>query len=214
VLVWGGSTSVGSNAIQLAVAAGYDVITTASPRNFDYVTSLGACQVFDYNSPTVVDDIVAAFQGRTLAGALALGTTSADACAAIVRACTGKKFVSIASTPVSFDGLADQNRARFALPRLIFQLVSANMSLALKTRPRGIGTKFIFGTTLKSNEVSTAIYQDFLPSALAEGRYLAAPVPSVVGHSLTDIQRALDIQRKGVSAQKVVVSLPPSNARG
>jgi NADPH:quinone reductase-like Zn-dependent oxidoreductase len=32
VLVWGGSTSVGSNAIQLAVAAGYDVITTASPR--------------------------------------------------------------------------------------------------------------------------------------------------------------------------------------
>ena len=37
LLVWGGSTSVGSNAIQLAVAAGYDVVTTASPRNFDYV---------------------------------------------------------------------------------------------------------------------------------------------------------------------------------
>ncbi len=41
VLVWGGSTSVGSNAIQLAVAAGYEVITTSSPRNFDYVTKLG-----------------------------------------------------------------------------------------------------------------------------------------------------------------------------
>jgi NADPH:quinone reductase-like Zn-dependent oxidoreductase len=29
LLIWGGSTSVGSNAIQAAVAAGYEVITTA-----------------------------------------------------------------------------------------------------------------------------------------------------------------------------------------
>lgn len=69
LLVWGGSTSVGSNAIQLAVAAGYDVIATASPRNFDYVKGLGAGQVFDYNSSTVVADIVAALHGRTIAGA-------------------------------------------------------------------------------------------------------------------------------------------------
>ncbi|TVY87702.1 Dehydrogenase, partial [Lachnellula willkommii] len=32
LLIWGGSTSVGCNAIQLAVAAGYEVITTASPK--------------------------------------------------------------------------------------------------------------------------------------------------------------------------------------
>ena len=32
LLVWGGSTSVGSNAIQLAVAAGYEVVTTALHR--------------------------------------------------------------------------------------------------------------------------------------------------------------------------------------
>jgi NADPH:quinone reductase-like Zn-dependent oxidoreductase len=211
VLVWGGSTSVGSNAIQLAVAAGYDVVTTASPRNFDYVTSLGASQVFDYNSPTVVQDIIEALQGKTLAGALALGTGSAEACVDVVRASTGKKFVSIASTPVSFDGLADENRAKFALPRLLFKLVSANVSLQFKTRPRGIGTKFIFGTSLKDNEVSTAIYQDFLPSALAEGRYVAAPEPTVVGYGLGDVQNALDIQRKGVSAKKVVVSLTPGD---
>ena len=60
LLVWGGSSSVGSNAIQLAVAAGYEVIATASPRNFGYVTNLGASRVFDYNSPEVVADIVAA----------------------------------------------------------------------------------------------------------------------------------------------------------
>ncbi len=213
VLVWGGSTSVGSNAIQLAVAAGYDVITTASPHNHDYVTALGADRVFDYNSPTVVADIIDAFRDRTLAGALALGTTSATSCADIVRSCTGRKFVSIASTPVSFDGLAGEDRARFALPRLLLKLVSAKVSLQLRTRPRGVGTRFIFGTSLKTNEVSTAIYQDFLPAALAEGRYVAAPEPSVVGHSLRDVQHALDVQRKGVSAQKIVVSVSPSSSQ-
>lgn len=39
VVVWGGSTSVGNNAIQLAVAAGYRVITAASPKNFDRVST-------------------------------------------------------------------------------------------------------------------------------------------------------------------------------
>jgi NADPH:quinone reductase-like Zn-dependent oxidoreductase len=35
------------------------VATTCSPSNFDYVKSLGADSVFDYRSPTVVDDIKA-----------------------------------------------------------------------------------------------------------------------------------------------------------
>lgn len=50
VLIWGGSTSVGSNVIQLAVAAGYEVIATASPGRFEYVEALGASQVFDCTS--------------------------------------------------------------------------------------------------------------------------------------------------------------------
>lgn len=64
LLVWGGPTSVGSNTIQLAIAAGYEVITTASPRNFDFCRGLGASQVFDYNSPTVKDELVARVQGQ------------------------------------------------------------------------------------------------------------------------------------------------------
>jgi hypothetical protein len=60
---------------------------------------------------------------------------------------------------------------------------------------------------LKANEVSAAIYRDFLPDALAEGRYVAAPKPSVVGHGVGDFQQAMDIQLKGVAAAKVVVTL-------
>jgi NADPH:quinone reductase-like Zn-dependent oxidoreductase len=208
VLVWGGSTSVGSNAIQLAAAAGYEVVATASPRNFDYVKALGASQVFDYNGPTVVPDIVAALKGRAFAGAIAFGVTSADSCVRVAGSCLGKKFVSMGTPPVSFDTVADPGRGRLAFPRLMLRLVTANVALRFRARSRGVSTKFIFGTTLKSNEVAAVIYRDFLPSALAEGRYVAAPKPSVVGKSVHDFQRAMDAQLKGVSAAKIVVTLP------
>ena len=208
LLVWGGSTSVGSNAVQLAVAAGYEVIATASPRNFAYVKSLGAAQVFDYRSPTVVADLIEAARGRTLAGAIAIGTTSAAACVTIVAASKGRKFVAIASTPVSFDSLAEDDRGRLHRPALLLRLVGATAAQQVRARRLGVGTKFVFGTTLKANEVSTAIYRDFLPAALAHGRYVAAPRPTVVGTGVEDLQKALDIQRTGVSAAKVVVTLP------
>jgi len=199
LLVWGGATSVGSNAIQLAVAAGYAVITTASPRNFDYVKALGASQVFDYRSTTVVKDLIAACQGKTLAGALAIGTGSAERCADIVHACNGNKFVSMASPSVSFE--------KGMTFRVVLRLVWSNVSLQVKCRTRHIRTKSIYGSTLKSNEVSKVIYEDFLPKALAEGRYVAAPAPDVVGKGLEYVQTGFDAQRKGVSARKVVVSL-------
>jgi NADPH:quinone reductase-like Zn-dependent oxidoreductase len=145
LLVWGGATSVGSNAIQLAVAAGYAVVTTASPRNFDYVRELGASQVFDRRSTTVVREIIAAFAGKTLAGALAIGAGSAEPCADIVRACHGTRRIAIASTPVSFaSGLTFQTFRK---------LISSTVALQVRCRIRRIRTTFIVGTTLKANEV-------------------------------------------------------------
>jgi NADPH:quinone reductase-like Zn-dependent oxidoreductase len=49
LLIYGGSTATGTLAIQFAKAAGYKVITTASPRNHELVKSRGADEVFDYN---------------------------------------------------------------------------------------------------------------------------------------------------------------------
>lgn len=64
LLVWGGSTSVGCNVIQFAVAAGYDVVSTASTKNHELLRKLGAVEVFDYQSQTVVKDIVEVFKNR------------------------------------------------------------------------------------------------------------------------------------------------------
>ncbi|KAH6963734.1 chaperonin 10-like protein [Fusarium avenaceum] len=57
VLIWGGSSSVGQYAIQIAAISGFKIITTCSPRSFDLVKSFGATHVFDYNDADVVKSI-------------------------------------------------------------------------------------------------------------------------------------------------------------
>ena len=57
VLVYGGSSSLGLFATQLAKLSGYKVITTVSPKNADLLKSLGADAVVDYKSPDVVEQI-------------------------------------------------------------------------------------------------------------------------------------------------------------
>lgn len=66
----GNSSSVGSCAIQMAVAAGLEVATTASERNHDDCKNLGAKWVFDYKCETVVDHILKALDGKTSVGVL------------------------------------------------------------------------------------------------------------------------------------------------
>ncbi|KAJ5753908.1 GroES-like protein [Penicillium nucicola] len=57
VLIWGGSSSVGLYAIQLAAMYGLEVVTTCSPKHADLVRSYGARYVFDYRSEDVVDSV-------------------------------------------------------------------------------------------------------------------------------------------------------------
>jgi NADPH:quinone reductase-like Zn-dependent oxidoreductase len=57
ILVTAGSGGVGHFAVQLARALGAEVYATASPRNHDFVRSLGATEVVDYNEGGVADAI-------------------------------------------------------------------------------------------------------------------------------------------------------------
>lgn len=61
-VVWGGSSSVGTCVIQLAVASGAKVVAVASKHNHEFVKSLGASEAVDYNNPSVVEDVVKATQ--------------------------------------------------------------------------------------------------------------------------------------------------------
>ncbi|KAJ5732336.1 hypothetical protein N7493_003817 [Penicillium malachiteum] len=60
VLIYGGSSMCGGLAIKFAVAAGYTVVTTSSPRNLDFVESLGADHIIDHTAApkTIQDELV------------------------------------------------------------------------------------------------------------------------------------------------------------
>lgn len=202
LIVWGGSTSVGANAIQLGVAAGYEVFTTCSPKNFSFVKGLGARKAFDYNSKSVVTDMIKAFEGKTAAGALSIGSGAAEGCMAVLEKVEGHKFVSMATYPV----LQEEPKSLVML-RTAYNFVSWTVSYKVKGQLKGIKSAFIFSSSIAQNEVGKMIYVDFLPKALQAGTFIAAPEPFVFGKGLENIQGALDYQMKGVSAKKVVVTL-------
>lgn len=180
VLVWGASTSVGSSAVQLAVNAGYRVLATASPHNFDYVRGLGAEQVLDYHDPDVVAGLTRSLHGHRLAGALAIGAGSAGPCIDIAATADGAKAVACAAPPIA-TGL-QRRRARLSVR---------------------VGN--IWGGSLADDELGPAIYEAFLPPALASGAFRPAPQPHVIGRGLDRIPDGLTTIRRGVSARKIVI---------
>ncbi|KAI1611229.1 hypothetical protein EDD36DRAFT_497140 [Exophiala viscosa] len=71
ILLWGGSSQVGIQAIQFAKISGCSpIIVTASPRQHDYLKSLGADHVFNYRDEDVVSKIKSVIPpGKTLSHA-------------------------------------------------------------------------------------------------------------------------------------------------
>ncbi|KAH6953560.1 chaperonin 10-like protein [Fusarium avenaceum] len=75
ILIWGGASSVGIMAIQIAKAAGFRYIfVTASTKNHEILQQFGATHCFDYSSSTVVEDIQAAQRALQIEINIALDT--------------------------------------------------------------------------------------------------------------------------------------------
>ncbi|KAH8771465.1 chaperonin 10-like protein [Hyaloscypha finlandica] len=87
ILIWGGSSSVGSTAIQLAVGSGLE--------------GLGAKHVFDHSSATVTEDILARLKGTDFAGAYdAISSPETlKASGEIVHQLGGGTIATVLSTP-------------------------------------------------------------------------------------------------------------------
>ena len=102
VLVWGGGSSIGACAIQLARGAGLEVATTASGHNLEQMRSLGAKYVFDYTKQSVMDDVIGALQGVDFAGAFCaiIEPEVIRQCAQIAHKLGGNKFVANVRVPV------------------------------------------------------------------------------------------------------------------
>ena len=207
LVVWGAATSVGSCAIQLASAAGYRVIATCSARNFEYARHLGAAACVDYHDPAAVAKINEAVGDDSLAGVLCLASGAGDACIEIAGRCPGAKRVAMASAPVPLTDAPLEGQFRWKLGRLP-RLGMGFARLAWLARRRGVRTSSIWGSSVVQDEWGARLFEDFLEPALASGRFQAAPEPLVAGVGLEAIPTAMQRLAQGVSARKVVVSLP------
>ncbi|CAG7956483.1 unnamed protein product [Penicillium salamii] len=103
ILIWGGSSAVGSSAIQLARAAGLDVLATASLGNFEYVEKLGG-RAFDYADEGVVGRLLEVLEeGDLVFDAISTPETQ-GACGEIVGRIGG---VLLTTSPVPSVGLPE-----------------------------------------------------------------------------------------------------------
>jgi NADPH:quinone reductase-like Zn-dependent oxidoreductase len=207
VIITGGASSVGSNAVQLAVAAGYQVLSTSSPKNFDYVKGLGATHVFDYRSKTLAKDLLRALKGHELVGAYTIGDGSVKACTAVMKKHDPnltRKFIAVAGAIIPAEKLTT-----FVGKGTYLMAMMGGMIKSTGTRMKtGVEAKFILVDGLVDpDSVVSHVYKDFLPQALEQDQFVPAPPPYVVGNGLDKIQDALHLQRKGVSGKKLVVTL-------
>lgn len=208
LVVWGASTAVGMNCVQLAVGAGYTVIATAGKHNFAYVRSLGAADVFEYRDANCTREVIKAVQNirSGCAGAVAIGAGSIKPCIDIVAACrkgTDTGYVA----QMSLNGPPPPQPGALNLVSWLAGAAYAWLSTQVKKNLKGVKVEFIWGSDLYDGPVAEAVYGSFLPAALAKGSFVPAPEPLVVGHGLDKIQEAIEVGRKGVSAKKLVVTV-------
>lgn len=176
ILIWGGSSAVGCNAIQLCKASGLSVITTCSPQNFPFVKKLGADHIFDYRASDVVDQIVACIDDGK---------------------CVGIFHASGDATP-SFHVSRRSNQA-LTVATCTFSHASA-VTEGVNTK-----LVFNAGGLAGYQETSQATFDGYFAEALSKGLYQVAPAPEVVStRGVAGIQEGIDLLRKGVSAKKVV----------
>ena len=196
VVVWGGSSVVGSCAIQMATLAGYEVVATSSERNFEHCRSLGAMRVFDYKSESVVDDVVAACEGKKSAGVFVAyyNDESTVTCSHIASRLGGNAVVGTVVPP--------------NLPTP--EAAAKDVKITSNWGP-GIG----------ETEEGIHIWQKWLTPALADGRLQLSPRPEIAGQGLEALQGAVDTmfgrihmfelkageQKKSINPGKIVVEI-------
>lgn len=177
IVVWAASSSVGLLTLQIARAVGIETIAVASPRNHALCMACGASDVFDYHEEaTVVGKVVDAIKSSQA------------------------EFVGI------FDCISEPDSLRFTIPILSaldrgqLNFVLPNVDLEV---PANIKLNHVLG---RDQDVVLSAWRGFLTPALQQGKLQCLPDPLVVGAGLEYLQEALDTQRNGVSAKKVVVT--------
>jgi NADPH:quinone reductase-like Zn-dependent oxidoreductase len=179
VLIYGGSSSVGALAIQYAASAGYTVISTSSPRNHAFVSTLGAAKIVDHtlSHEEIVTSLKAEGPYELAFDAISLAPTIPVVAEVVAAQGGGKIYVVLppmdpASLPKTVEPIMDSYAAVLEKPG--------------------------------NEELRKWFYETYLPEGLASGKIVPSRLEKVKG-GLEGINDALDRLAKGVSGVKLIV---------
>ncbi|XXG94994.1 DNA-binding transcription factor [Hypoxylon texense] len=196
ILIHGGATATGIYGIQYAKASGLKVITTASPRNFELVKSLGADAAFDYKSPTSAAEIRALTENRL---------TLAWACAAdgdeLIAGALSDELPSQYASIVAID----KDRARQGNPKI--EVLRSHLAYDV------FGGEYLWpsGPMVPEPDIAEYVgkFLELTPGLLESGTI--KPIRAIVnkgGSGLEGVVKGLDDLRiNGISAAKLVYTL-------
>ncbi len=183
MLVWGGASSIGSAAVQVARLMGFQIYVTASEKHHGYLKGLGASTVFEYRAEDVVERIVRAAKedGVTVRmGFDAVGQL--ESCLQILKELKGDGTAMLAeAVPLSADSM----------------------------KLEGVETRFV-AAPLDENERSEFfhfVFRIWLKEKLESGEFVPSPKIQVVAGGLEAAQEALNVLKKGVSGMKLVLEV-------
>ncbi|KAK4114644.1 GroES-like protein [Canariomyces notabilis] len=171
ILIWGGASMVGSMVIQLARQAGMTVFVTASAKHHDWLRSLGADVLVDYNAPTVVSDIIAAAETARISIALAVDVISypdtlRPSMEILLKAGGGKPLKLAHTTPWDNEVLV----------------------------PEGVKTTWISGGDVwgRREDLAAWLYGEAIPAWLANGTVVPSAY-QVIDGGLEGLQLAMEV---------------------
>jgi NADPH:quinone reductase-like Zn-dependent oxidoreductase len=176
VLVWGASSSVGFNAVQLATHRGYKVLAVASAKHAPTLTKMGAAVVVDYkdDDATMTEHVKANINGTPINAALdCIGSDDSFARSAALLVAWGTAETRILST----------------------------VNGGLPEPPKGI-TKV--PVSLASLDDNRPMIVQAMPTILKVCK--PQKLRTIQGEvSAETVEQAFAVQKKGVSGEKVVI---------
>jgi len=181
VLVLGGASSVGAAAVQLLhIAGGYNILATSSSKHFDNIKNLGASHVFDYKSASAIDEI------RKVApnGINAI-------------------FDAVNSVPLNTSFLTLFEGAETK----ILASLTTGVDVKAEDVPEGVQHTVTTMANLFKMPDGIAKTMEALTKMAEEGKYKVPIEVKKVGSGLESVGEGLKMMMKGVSGQKLVVSL-------
>jgi NADPH:quinone reductase-like Zn-dependent oxidoreductase len=190
ILVYGGSSSLGSTIVQLVVQAGYEVITTSSPKNQDFVSKLGATQILNHsqNMEGLIDELKQYGPYDVVIDAVSTSQTLPITSAVLVNQDDSEIFTT--------GGPVDPA----TLPKGVVAITCP------RTLPAGFNPAFT-GWSVSVDyfkETRDWTYKKYIPQAVAAGKLVSLPLSKLPG-GLKGIEQAFDRMKKGPTGVKLML---------